>query len=81
MPICYGSLAVTGARLGGPTDTHLRRLLRDGRLAAVRVAGTAAQTAMTVTVPATDALPAGAYRIMVRVNGEQALDAPEAVWA
>jgi hypothetical protein len=77
----HGSLSVSGARLGGTDDTIFAGFYRAGRLAGLfECEGTAAQTTLAVTVPLERALPPGAYRILVRVNGEQAVDAPEASW-
>ncbi len=42
--------------------------------------GTAAQTTLTLTIQPTQAIPPGTYRILLRVNGEQAIDAREVNW-
>jgi hypothetical protein len=77
----HGSLTVTGARLGNAEDTVFAGFYRAGALAGLfECAGTPAQTSLTITVPPERALTPGVYRILVRVNGEQAADAPEAAW-
>jgi hypothetical protein len=78
----FGDVALTGAQLGGPADSIFAGFYANGAVQRlVEVSGTAAETAMTVSLPEADALPAGAYRIILRVNGEQALNAPSVVWA
>jgi hypothetical protein len=77
----FGSLTVNGSRLGGTDDSIFAGFYGSGELQLLEeVAGTAAQTSLTVTVPEADALPPGPYRILIRVNGEQAVDAPEVSW-
>ncbi|TCO70117.1 Pvc16 family protein [Rhodovulum euryhalinum] len=77
----FGSLTVNGSRLGGPGDSIFAGFYGSGDLRLlVEVAGSLAQTALSVTVPQVDALPPGPYRILIRVNGEQAADAPEVNW-
>ena len=80
-PNLHGPLAITGNRLGGPDDQIFVGFYRAGEVQLlIEVAGTAAQTSLNFTVPVDDALPPGPYRIVVRVNGEQAVDAPEVSW-
>lgn len=77
----FGNLTVNGARLGGTDDGVFVGFYGGGALELLlEVPGTAAQTSLTVAVDEADALPAGTYRILVRVNGEQAADAPEVNW-
>lgn len=77
-----GDLTLSGARLGGPDDAIFVAFYRNGSVALmVEAAGVAAQTTLTATVPPDDALPAGLYRIILRVNGEQAPHAPEVDWS
>jgi hypothetical protein len=77
----FGDLTLAGARLGGPEDSIFVGFFRAGRLQRLYEAtGAAAQTALTVSVPEAAALPPGTYRILLRVNGEQAADAPEVSW-
>jgi hypothetical protein len=78
----FGSLTVTGERLGAIGDSIFVGFYAAGTVALLlEVAGSAAQTSLTVDVEEANALPSGAYRILVRVNGEQAMDAPEVNWS
>ena len=80
-PNLHGNLSLTGSRLGGADDTIFVGFYHVGQVRLLlEAAGTVAQTSLSVTVPLEQALPPGAYRIVVRVNGEQALDAPEVSW-
>jgi hypothetical protein len=77
----FGNLTVNGARLGGTDDGVFVGFYGGGALQLLlEVPGTAGQTSLTVEVDEADALPGGNYRILVRVNGEQAVDAPEVNW-
>jgi len=80
-PLLHGTLALNGRRLGGPDDAVFVGFYLDGdtRLM-LEATGSAAQTSLSVTVPAADALPPGHYRIILRVNGEQAVHSPEVNW-
>jgi hypothetical protein len=78
----HGDLTLTGDRLGGPADTIFVAFWRDGDVALMLEAtGVATQDALTVTVPLEDALPPGAYRIILRSNGAQARATPEVDWS
>jgi hypothetical protein len=80
-PLLHGTLTLSGRRLGGPDDAVFVGFYLDGETRLMLEAtGTAAQTTLAVTVPAADALPPGQYRIILRVNGEQAANAPQANW-
>lgn len=77
-----GDLALTGNRLGGPLDGIFVAFWRDGAVALMlEASGSAAQTGLTVTVPADQALPAGTYAIILRINGAQALATPQVAWS
>lgn len=77
-----GTLALAGSRLGGPDDAIFVAFWRDGDVALmVEAAGAAAQTALTASVAVDDALPPGRYRIILRINGVQAPNAPEVDWS
>lgn len=77
----FGTLSVTGERLGDTTDSIFAGFYGAGALALlVEVPGGLAQSSLTVTVDEEDALLPGPYRILIRVNGEQAMDAPEVNW-
>lgn len=77
----FGDLSITGNRLGGTDDQIFVGFLSAGTLVLLlEVPGSVSQTSLTVSVPELQALPPGPYRIVVRVNGEQAMDAPEVSW-
>ena len=80
-----GSLTVTGNHLGGPEDQIFVAFYRKGSMGQVMLileaTGVADQTSLTVTVAGDDALPAGVYNIILRVNGAQATYAPEVDWS
>lgn len=74
-----GTLDLTGIRLGDVNDSIFVAFYRDGKVAQMLEAiGSALQTAITITV--TKPLEQGLYRIIVRVNGEQAQNSPEVSW-
>lgn len=78
----FGSLDLTGERLGDGEDSVFVGFYRDGAVQLLlEVAGSAAQTGLTVSVDEPDALPSGSYRVLLRVNGEQALNAPLVNWS
>lgn len=78
----HGDLTITGTLLGAPEDNILVAFYREGEVALmVEAAGTLAQTELTVSVSVDDAIPAGNYFIILRINGVQAIDAPEVVWS
>jgi hypothetical protein len=70
-----GTFTVQGNRLGGLADDVLVAVVGDrGTAWMLDVPGTAAQTSLAVTVDDAHALEAGRYAVIVRVNGEQAVD-------
>ena len=76
-----GSFTITGRQLGGPADAIFAALFRDGAARLLlELTGTAAQTSLTATVSDKQALPPGDYYLVLRVNGEQAVDAPLVSW-
>ena len=76
-----GTLTIAGKRLGGADDLVFVAFHRNGAVALnLEVTGTAAQTGLTATVDAAHALEPGDYLVIVRVNGAQALSAPEVAW-
>jgi hypothetical protein len=80
-PLLHGTLTLNGRRLGGPDDAIFVAFYLDGDVRLMlEGAGTAAQTSLSVTVAAADALPPGLYRIILRVNGEQAASSPQVNW-
>jgi hypothetical protein len=80
-PRLHGPLTLTGERLGGPDDSIFVAFYGGGALRlALEAVGTVAQTGLSVTVPPEKALAPGPYLILLRVNGEQADDAPTVSW-
>lgn len=77
-----GDLSLSGVRLGGVDDAVYVAFYADGKVALMLEAvGTAAQTTLAVTVSPDDAIPAGPYYILLRVNGEQAADIHPVDWS
>lgn len=77
----FGDATFSGRRLGGPDDTVFVAFYRDGHIALmVEATGTVAQTSLVAQVTAPQALPPGDYRLILRVNGAQAIEAPEVHW-
>lgn len=77
-----GDLTLKGNLLGGPEDSIFVAFYQEGEIVLMMQAtGDANQTTMTVTVDDDHALPAGEYYIILRVNGEQATQAPRVVWS
>jgi len=78
----FGSFSVTGAQFGGPDESIFAALYMAG---AARIqlepSAPATATGATFTVPAPLALPPGTYRVLLRVNGQQAANSPELVWS
>lgn len=80
-PRLHGTLTLAGERLGGPDDAIFVGFYREGALQLMLEAtGTAPQTSLAVTVASAKPLVPGDYLIILRVNGEQADDAPTVNW-
>lgn len=81
-PPLAGSFSVSGAQFGGPDDSIFAALARDG-IARIQLQPSAPATATNLqfTVPPEQPLPPGSYQLLLRVNGQQALEAPTLVWA
>ncbi len=78
----HGSFTLTGAQFGGSNESAFASLYLDGRtfgLFEPDAGGTSTQ--LTFTVPASKALPPAAYRVVLRVNGQQAVQSPVLNWA
>jgi hypothetical protein len=76
-----GDLTLTGIRLGGTDDAIFVGFYRDGALHHLfEAAGTVAQTTLILSILPAQAIPSGTYRILLRVNGEQATNAPLVDW-
>lgn len=81
-PNLFGDVSFTGQRLGGPDDAIFVAFYRDGTVVLnLEATGIAAQTAVTASVDAAHALPPGAYYLILRVNGAQAVHTPQIVWS
>jgi hypothetical protein len=78
----FGDLNIVGDRLGGPDDSIFIGFYRNGRVEHLfETRGTAAQTSLTLSLTAAQAIPSATYRIVLRVNGEQALNSPQVSWS
>jgi hypothetical protein len=76
-----GSFTITGRQLGGPGDSIFAGLFRDGAARLMlELTGSAAQTSLTATVSGKQAMPPGDYYLVLRINGEQAIDSPLVAW-
>ena len=77
-----GNFVVSGTQLGGPTSSAYAALYLNGAaqlLLEPQSGGT--DTSLTFVVSDAHALPADPnYRVILRVNGEQALDSPVLSW-
>jgi hypothetical protein len=77
----HGDVTLAGERLGGPDDDIFVALYRDGACAVLLEAtGVPAQDTLTVTVVLEQALNPGTYFVILRVNGEQAIQSPALNW-
>jgi hypothetical protein len=82
----YGGLDLTGALMGTAVDEIYIAFYRNGAVAAMfdsptlPAGGPPYQTAMHLDVPVASALPPGDYRIILRVNGQQAVTSPIVSW-
>lgn len=77
----FGDVTFNGRRLGGPDDAIFVAFYRDGAIVLMLEAtGTAAQTSLVAQVTLPQALAPGDYRLILRVNGAQAPEAPEVHW-
>jgi hypothetical protein len=77
----FGSFTVTGAQFGGAEESIFAALYRNGTAQIqLEPAAPAGATRIVFSVPSALALPPGSYRMLLRVNGQQALNSPELVW-
>jgi hypothetical protein len=77
-----GNLQITGRLLGTPSDDIVAAFYRNGAVERMfdAVATNASQTQLDLTVTPGQALPSANYRIILRVNGQQARNSPEVAW-
>jgi hypothetical protein len=77
-----GNLQLTGQLLGTTTDDVLVAFYRNGAVERMfdDVVTNASQTQLDLTVAAAQAMPSGNYRVILRVNGQQARNSPEIAW-
>ncbi|NML16824.1 DUF4255 domain-containing protein [Azohydromonas caseinilytica] len=78
----FGRFVVNGSQLGGDDASVFASLFRNGEahgLFEPDAGGTGTQRRFSV--PAAQALPTGRYRVLLRVNGQQAIEAPELDWS
>ena len=79
--LLFGSITLTGERLGGIEDSIFVAFYRDGVVALnLEVAGSALQNTLVANVLTTHALVPGTYYLILRVNGAQANLTPEVDW-
>jgi hypothetical protein len=78
----HGDLTIDGQLLGDVDDSIFVAFYRNGVVdLMLEATGTVAQTSLLVTVTEDQALEAGDYFIIVRVNGAQTIDTPEVNWS
>jgi hypothetical protein len=77
----HGRFQVTGTQLGGATVSVFASLFRDGVAHGLYpAAATSTSTQLDFTVLPEGALPPGNYALVLRVNGQQAIDSPTLNW-
>jgi hypothetical protein len=82
----YGTLNLSGALMGTAVDEIYVAFYQNGTVIAMYDApvlaggGPPFQVAMQVNIPFAGALPPGDYRIILRVNGQQAVTSPTVHW-
>ena len=77
----HGRFRVTGSQLGGAAASAFASLFRDGVAHGLfPPAPTSTPTQLDFIVPVDGALPPGGYAVVVRVNGQQAIDSPMLNW-
>lgn len=77
----YGFITLTGEMLGGVEDVIALALYQDGQVVKLYddLDGTANQQSLKVTISSTDRPASGTYRVIIKVNGQQAKQSPEVV--
>ena len=84
--ITYRTVNLTGRLLGTDDDDVIAAVRRNGvtygpfdRFVPPAVPPVIAQSERQLQIPATEPLPAGSYRLILRVNGQQARHSPEII--
>jgi hypothetical protein len=82
--LVVGNIDMTGILLGTTTDDVFVALYREGRVVRgfdtfVYPPGPMTQTQMQLQITAETAMPPGTYRVILRVNGQQAVNSPAVV--
>lgn len=78
-PRVYGDIIMGGTLLGRPEDDLFVALYQDGQVVKVFDAPftfKSDQTSLTLHIPETLAVPPGSYRLILRINGQQAKQSP-----
>jgi hypothetical protein len=75
----FGNIVMTGILLGGENDDIFVALYKDGMAVKVfdEFTVTPAQSALTLAIEQSQAVPPGKYLVILRVNGQQAKNSPE----
>jgi hypothetical protein len=81
-PLRHGRFRVTGTQLGGEAESVFASLFRNGTAHGLFEADTGStMTQLDFTVSPDAPLPPGDYAVVVRVNGQQAMQSPLLTWA
>ncbi len=77
----YGTISLSGTLLGGVEDAIAVALYQDGQVVKLYddLPGTVNQTSLDVAITSATKPPAGTYRVILMVNGQQAKKSPEVV--
>jgi len=78
----FGNIVMNGLLLGSEEDDIFMALYKDGKVIKLfdgpdKLTITTIQTTLTLAMKKEDAVPPGKYRIILRVNGQQAKNSPE----
>lgn len=78
----FGNILLTGVLLGGANDDIFIALYKDGKVVKLfdgldKLTVTPTQSTLTLAMPQADAVLPGKYRVILRVNGQQAKNSPE----
>ena len=77
-PDVFGSVQLSGSLLGRASDDIFLALSRDGKVVKMfdQITTTPTQQLLTLIINESDVVPSGEYRIILRVNGQQAKNSP-----